>query len=96
MIIAVRETFACYHHVVVVWNEVVFDYESKYTYPLTNESLTQICGKNTTFHGINRGCGIWPPKKIKKLPQNTHINDWDIQSGIPKTLGLGNISFESE
>jgi hypothetical protein len=76
VIIAVRGTFACYHHVVVVWNEVVFDYELKYTYLLTNESLTQICGINTTFHGISRGYGIWPPKKIKKLPQNAHINDW--------------------
>ncbi len=76
VIIAVRGTLACYHHVVVVWKGVVFDYESKYTYPLTNESLTQICGKNTTFHGTSRGYGIWPPKKIKKLPQNAHIDDW--------------------
>ena len=76
VIIAVRGTLACYHHVVVVWKGVVFDYELKYTYPLTNESLTQICRKNTTFHGISRGYGIWPPKKIKKLPQNVHIDDW--------------------
>ncbi len=76
MIVAVRGTLACYHHVVVVWNKVVFDYESKNTYPLTNETLTQICGKNTTFHGISCGNGIFPPKKIKKLPQNAHINDW--------------------
>jgi hypothetical protein len=45
-------------------------------YLLTNESLTQFCGENTTFHGISRGYGIWPPKKIKKLPQDAHINDW--------------------
>jgi hypothetical protein len=66
VIIAVRGTLASYHHVVVVWKRVVIDYESKYTYSLTNESLTQICGKNTTFHGISCGYGIWPPMKIKK------------------------------
>jgi hypothetical protein len=76
VIIAVRGTLACYHHVVVVWKGVVFEYESKYTYPLTNESFTQICRENTTFHGISRGYGIWPPKEIKKLPQNAGIDDW--------------------
>jgi hypothetical protein len=76
VILAVRGTLACYHHVVVVWNKVVFDYESKNTYPLTNETLTQICGENTTFHGISRGYGIFPSKKIKQLPRNTHIHDW--------------------
>ncbi len=97
MIIAVRGTLACYHHVVVVWKEVVFDYESKYTYRLTKESLTQICGKNTTFHGISCGYGIWPPRKIKKncLKMLT-LMIGDIQSGVPKTVGFGNISFESE
>jgi hypothetical protein len=29
VIVAVRGTFACYHHVIVVWNNVVYDYESK-------------------------------------------------------------------
>ncbi len=27
VIVAVRGTFACYHHVIVVWNNVVYDYE---------------------------------------------------------------------
>ncbi len=36
VIVAVRGTFACYHHVIVVWNNVVYDYESKNRYPLTN------------------------------------------------------------
>ena len=76
VIVAVKGTFACYHHVIVVWNNVVFDYESKNRYPLTNESLTQVCGQNTTFHGISCGYGIFPPKKIKQLAQNAHIRDW--------------------
>ncbi len=40
VIVAVRGTFACYHHVIVVWNNVVYDYESKNGYPLTNETVT--------------------------------------------------------
>ena len=31
VLIAVRGKLACYHHVVVVWKGMVFDYESKYT-----------------------------------------------------------------
>jgi hypothetical protein len=27
VIVAVRGTFACYHHVIVVWNNVVYDYK---------------------------------------------------------------------
>jgi hypothetical protein len=45
---------------------------------LTNESLTQVCGQNTTFHGISYGYGIFPPKKIKQLAQNGHILDWGL------------------
>ncbi len=76
VIVAVRGTFACYHHVIVVWNNMVYDDESKNRYPLTNESLTQVCGQNTTFHGIICGYVIYPPKKIKQLTQNAHIRDW--------------------
>jgi hypothetical protein len=96
VIIAVRGTLACYHHVVVVWKGVVFDYELKYTYPLTNVSLTQFCRENTTFHGISRGYGIWPPKKIKKLPQNADIDDWGYTEWRTKNSQIGNILFESE
>ncbi len=76
VIVAVRGTFACYHHVIVLWNNVVYDYESKNRYPLTNETLTQVCGKITTLHGISRGYGIFPSKKIKQLAQNAYIRDW--------------------
>ncbi len=42
-------THACYHHDVVILRGMINDYESKYTFPLTNDSLRQICGVNTTF-----------------------------------------------
>jgi hypothetical protein len=49
MLILVESKAAAYQHVVVVWREMVIDYESKYTYPLTEDTLRQICGVNTTF-----------------------------------------------
>jgi hypothetical protein len=39
MLILNESKFATYHHVVVVWREMVIDYESKYTYPLTEDTL---------------------------------------------------------
>jgi hypothetical protein len=33
MLISVESEFATYHHVVVVWREMVIDYQSMYTYP---------------------------------------------------------------
>jgi hypothetical protein len=64
LIILVKGTHASYHHVVVTWRGMIIDYESKYTFPLTNDSLRQICGVNTTFDGISCGYGIFPPNHI--------------------------------
>ncbi len=49
MLISVESKFATYHHVVVVWREMVIDYEPMYTYPLTEDTLRQNRGVNTTF-----------------------------------------------
>ena len=64
LIILVKGTHASYHHVVVTWRGMIIDYESKYTFPLTNDSLRQICGVNTTFHGVSCGYGIFLPNHI--------------------------------
>ena len=61
VLIGVSSTLSSYDHVVVVWNGIVIDYELMYTYPLTEESLRQVCGKNTTFKKITSGCGLFPP-----------------------------------
>jgi hypothetical protein len=53
---SVMGTHACYHHVVFIWMGIIIDYEPKYAIPLTNDSLRQICGVNTTFVGISCGC----------------------------------------
>ncbi len=78
LIISVMGTHACYHHVVAIWRGMIIDYESKYTFPLTNDSLMQICGVNTTFAGISCGYGILPPNHICDSMDNISIEDWGI------------------
>jgi hypothetical protein len=79
LIISVMGTHACYHHVVVIWRGMIIDNESKYTLPLTNDSLRQICGVNTTA-GISCGYKIFPMNHICNSMDNISIED----SGINK------------
>jgi hypothetical protein len=55
--------------------EFIIDYEPKYTFPLTNDSLRQICGVNTTFAGISCGYGIFPPNHIRYSMDNISAED---------------------
>ncbi len=57
---------------------MIIDYESKYTFPLTNDSLRQIWGVNTTFVGISCGYGIFPPNYIWNSIDNISVEDWGI------------------
>jgi hypothetical protein len=75
MLISVESKFATYHHVVVVWREMVIDYESMYTYPLTEDTLRQICSVNTTFQRISCGYGILPSTICKTFEANQNIQD---------------------
>ncbi len=76
MLISVESKFATYHNVVVVWREMVIDYESMYTYPLTEDALRQICSVNTTFQRISCGYGILPSNICKTFEANQYIQDW--------------------
>ncbi len=78
MLISVESKFATYHHVVVVWREMVIDYESMCTYLLTEDTLRQICGVNTTFQWISCGYGILPTTICKKIEGNQYIQDWGV------------------
>ncbi len=78
LIISVMGRHACYHHVVVILRGMIIGYESKYTFPLTNDSLRQICGVNTTFVGISCGYGIFPPNHIHNSMDNISIEDCGI------------------
>jgi hypothetical protein len=75
VLISVESKFANYHHVVVVWREMVIDYESMYTYPLTENALRQICGVDTTFQRISCGYGILPSTICKTFEANQNIQD---------------------
>jgi hypothetical protein len=78
MLISVESKFATYHHVVVVWREMEINYESMYTYPLTGDTLRQICGVSTTFQHIRGGYGILPSTICKAFEGNQNIRDWGI------------------
>jgi hypothetical protein len=78
LIISVMGTHACYQHVVLIWRGMIIDYESEYTFPLTNDSLSQICGVNTTFAGISCGYGIFLANHIQNSMDNISIEYWGI------------------
>jgi hypothetical protein len=93
MLISVESKFATYHHVVVAWRQMVIDYESMYMYPLTENTLRQICGAITTFQQISCGYGILLSTITKHLRQ---INVF--KTGAQKNISnmgalLGNISI---
>jgi hypothetical protein len=66
MLILAEGKFATYHHVVVVWQQRVIDYNSLFTYTLTQESLRQICGVNTACIRISSGMASFPQNKLTK------------------------------
>jgi hypothetical protein len=78
MLISAECKFVTYHHVVVVWREMVIDYESMYTYPLTEDTLRQICGVKTTFQRISCGYGTLPSTICETFEANQNIQDWGI------------------
>ncbi len=55
---------------------MIIDYESKYTFPLTNDSLRQICGVSTSVDGISCGYGTFPPPYICDFIDNVSVGDW--------------------
>ncbi len=84
MLISVERKFATYQHVIVVWREIVIDYESMHTYPLTEDTLRQICGVNTTFQQISCGYGILPSTICKTFEANQYIQDWGTEEYFKK------------
>ncbi len=68
-VISVSGTYPCPR------SPMVIDYESKFMYPSTEDSLRQVCGFTTTFQKITCGYGIFPLKHIRQSPKNAHIKD---------------------
>ncbi len=75
VIISVQAQRATYNHVFVIWRKMVFDYESKYIYPLTEDFLRQVCGFPITFQRITCEYGIFLLRHIRQSPENVHIKD---------------------
>jgi hypothetical protein len=92
VIILVQAQSATYNHVVVIWRTMVIDYESKYIYPLTEDSLRQVCGFTTTFQQITCGYSIVPSRHICQSPENVHIKDGVHQNIMNQEVLLENIS----
>jgi hypothetical protein len=74
ILLLVNSKNAVYDHVVVIWQGMVIDYESKNIYMLSNESLQQICGTNTFFSHVSCGYGLFPPAGIQAL--SSVITNW--------------------
>ncbi len=89
LLISVRGGHACYHHVVVTWKGMIIDYESKYTFPLTNDSLKLICGVNTSFDGISCGYGIFSLPGICDSIDNAYVGDWGYNEYCIKDIPIG-------
>ena len=76
VLIGFSSTLTSYDHVVVIWNGIVIDYESMHTYTLTEESLRQVCGTNTTFQKVVSGYGLFPPNDLRKKVTKLNGMDW--------------------
>jgi hypothetical protein len=88
MLMSVESKFVSYHHVVVVCREMVIDYESMYTYPLTEDTLRQICGVNTTFQRISCGYGILLSTIWKTFEANQNIQDWGTEEYFKESSSI--------
>jgi hypothetical protein len=62
----------------------IIDFECMHTYPLTEESLRQVCGVHTTFQRIVSGYGIFPSKTIRTSTENAYIKDWGMNDFYKK------------
>ncbi len=76
MLISVEIIQATYNHVVVVWRNMVIDFECMHTYALTEESLRQVCGVHTTCVRLTSGYGIIPSKPIRSAMKNADDDNW--------------------
>jgi hypothetical protein len=96
MLISVESKLATYDHVVVVWRKMVIDYESKYMYLLTKDTLRHICSVNTAFQQISYWYGILPSKIAKHYRQIRIFRTGAQQNITNKRALLGNISIRGK
>ncbi len=85
-IISIHSKCAVYNHVVMVCQGQVLDYEAEVIYMLTEDSLHQLCGVNTTFSHISCGYGLFPPKSIRAI--SPEVTDWGDSSYYGRNLPI--------
>ncbi len=78
LLLGISSTQTSYNHVVVIWNGIVIDYESKYTFSVTEELLRRVCGASTTFRKVSTSFGLFPPKNLRKKLNEAQVTDWGI------------------
>ena len=76
MLISVESSQATYNHMVVVWRNMIIDFECMHTYALTEKSLRQVCGVHTTFVHLTSEHGIISPKPICSAMKNDNGYNW--------------------
>ncbi len=77
-IILVNRKPANYEHVVIVWHNMVIDYELEYIYKFTEDLLRQLCGDDTTFQQITTRYGLFSPKEVRASVTSIDVSDWGI------------------
>ena len=93
MLISVESKFATYHHVVVVWREMVIDYESMYTYPLTEDTLGKFVVSTLPFNKSAVGMASYRQQFAKHLRQIRIFRTGAQKNISNKGALLGNISI---
>ncbi len=78
VLLGISSTQTSYNHAIVIWSGIVIDYESMYTFSVTEESLRRVCGANTTFRKVSTGYGLSPPKNLRKKVNEVQVTDWGI------------------
>jgi hypothetical protein len=78
VIILVDSKLTNHEHFIIVWHNMVIDYESEYIYKFTEDLLRQLCSENTTYQKITSGYGMFLPKEVHALDTSIDVSDWGI------------------
>jgi hypothetical protein len=65
VLISVVGKHSMYNHVVIIWRDMIIDYESRHVSSLCVQNVEQICGPKNAFLKIARGIVILPSRKMK-------------------------------
>ena len=70
-------------HVIVVWKSRIIDFEHEFTYPFNAQNLDFACGVGCSLLKVKFGCGIIPPRSIRKNCNKVGKKDWGGADIVP-------------